>query len=302
VARIAVTGGTGFVGRHVVGLLLERGHTVRVLARDAEHVPFPRDRVAVVPGSVADAAALAQLLAGVDTLVHLVGIIAERGAATFAAIHVEAAQRVADAARTAGAARIVHMSALGARSERAATAYHRSKAAGEAAVRAAGLPHVILRPALIVGPESVPLRLLARLHRHLPAVPVFGDGRFPMQPIWIGDVAAAFARAAEGLLPEGTYDIGGPDQVTYADFVRAIGAVIGRPRPLVHVPLGLVRVAARGFDILPAHLAPITSDQLQMLVEGSATPADGIRQVLGAEPLPLGEGLRRVARAWRENP
>lgn len=297
-ARIAVSGGTGFIGRHVVRSLVARGHAVRVLARHPDRLPFPRDHVEVVPGTLADAAALTRLAAGMDTVVHLVGIIAESGDATFTAIHVDGARRMAEAARAAGAARFIHMSALGARPDAPATAYHRSKAAGEVAVRAVGLPTVILRPAIIVGPESVPITLLARLHRLLPAVPVIGDGRFPMQPIWVGDVAEGFARAAAGEVPAGTYEIGGPDRVTYAEFVRAIGAAIGRPRPIVHLPLDVVRLLARGFDLLPPALAPITSDQLQMLIEGSATPENAAPAVLGTEPTALVESLARVAREW----
>jgi len=295
---IAVSGGTGFVGRHVVRALVARGHTVRVLARRPPRPPFPRDGVEIVPGTLADLPALQRLVAGSQAVVHLVGIIAESSRATFTAIHVDGSRHLAEAARAAGVARFIHMSAVGARADPAATPYHQTKAAGEAAVRAAGPPSVILRPAIIVGPESVPLGLLARLHRLLPVVPMIGDGRFAMQPIWIGDVATAFVRAAEGAVSPGTYEIGGPDVVTYADFVRAIGAAIGRPRPLVPVPLGLVRLAARCGDALPAALAPITSDQLQMLIEGSATPENAARQLLGADPLPLAQGLRRVAEEW----
>jgi len=286
----------------VVRALVARGHHVRVLARRPQHLPFPRDHVEIVPGALSDPPALKRLVAGSQAVVHLVGIIAESGRGTFTAIHVDGSRHLAEAARAAGVARFVHMSAAGARSDPAATPYHRSKAAGEAAVRTAGPPCVILRPAIIVGPESVPLTLLARLHRLLPAVPMIGDGEFSMQPIWIGDVATAFVRAGEGAVSPGTYEIGGPDVVTYADFVRAIGAAIGRPRPLVPVPLGVVRLVARCGDALPPALAPITSDQLQMLIEGSATPANAARDVLGVDPLPLEDSLRRVVDAWRGAP
>jgi len=184
------------------------------------------------------------------------------------------------------------MSAVGARDDPAATRYHRTKWQAEELVRESRLPHVIFRPSLVNGPENVPIRILARLHRLLPAVPVFGDGTFPTQPVWVGDVAQAFALAAERAELVGTFELGGPQVLTYEEFVLAIGRAVGRPRRLVHVPLGLVRVAARGFDVLgPA--APITTDQLQMLVEGSATPGNAITSAFGIKPLAFDAGLKR---------
>jgi NADH dehydrogenase len=121
---------------------------------------------------------------------------------------------------------------------------------------------------------------------------VFGDGRFPTQPVWVEDVALAFALAAEREDLTGPFELGGPEVLTYREFVLAIGRASGHPRPLVHVPLPLVRAAAAAFGVLgPA--APITSDQLQMLTEGSATPDNAIETVFGIEPLGFEEGLRR---------
>jgi len=290
---VAVTGATGFVGRHVVRLLLARGHSVRVLARRESSLPDQTAAVTLVRGDLADHEALRTLMSGAEAVLHLVGIIVERGPATFEAVHVEGTRAVVEAARAARCLRIVHMSAVGVRDEPRATMYQRTKARAEAVVRASGLAAAVLRPAMIVGPENIPIRTLARLHRFFPLVPVFGSGDFPMQPVWVGDVALAFALAAERPHLVGEFELGGADRVTYADFVRAIGRASGHPRPLVRVPLGLVRAAARLCDALPALPPPITSDQLQMLVEGSATPANALTSVFGIEPLPLGEALRR---------
>ena len=292
-AVVAVTGATGFVGRYIVRELLARRHAVRLLARDPARLPFDADGVTVVAGTLSDATAIARLVGGAEAVIHLVGIIAETGGATFRAVHVEGTRTVARAARAAGVRRLVHMSAVGARHDADATAYHRSKAAGEDEVLQAGIPHVILRPAVIVGRDSVPISLLARLHGLLPAIPVFGAADYPMQPVWIGDVASAFAVAAEGTGPDGAYEIGGPDRITYEEFVRAIGRAVGHPRPLVRVPVGLARFAARAFDVLPPSIAPITSQQLQMLVEGSATPGNAIERVFGIRPLGFADALRR---------
>jgi NADH dehydrogenase len=290
---IGVTGASGFVGRHIIDQLVERGHRPRALLRDAARRPFANPHaVDVVQGSLGDRAALERLTRGTDAVIHLVGIIVERGAATFDAVHVEGTRAVVSAARAAGVRRFVHMSALGARDTADATAYHRTKARGEAVVRDAGVPHVIMRPSFISGRGNVPIATLARVHRFAPVVPVFGDGSYPLQPVWIGDVALAFALAAEGQSSDGAFELGGPSAMPYAEFVRAIGRASGHPRRLVHVPLGLMRLAARAFDLL-GPFAPLTSDQLQMLVEGNATPDNALEREFGIRPLAFEEGLRR---------
>jgi len=290
---IAVTGATGFVGRHVAAVLAGRGHRVRALARRparARHRLGPAAEL--VPGHLSDGAALAALVRGADAVIHLVGIIVEAGSATFHEVHVEGTRRALAAARDAAVRRFVHMSAVGARDQPGATRYHRTKWQAEELVRASELSHAIFRPSIISGPESAPIQAIARLHRWSPVVPVFGDGRFPTQPVWIEDVALAFARAAEDAAIVGAFELGGPAVVTYEELLLAIGRASGHPRPLVHLPLGLARAVAAAFDLLgPA--APLTSDQLQMLVEGSATPANAIETVFGIRPLTFETGLLR---------
>lgn len=292
---VGVTGGTGFVGRHVVTTLLGRGHRVRALARDpGRRSALAAKGVELVAGHLHDAAALEQLTRGADAVVHLVGIIVEQGTATFQGVHVEGTRAVLAAARHSRVPRFVHMSAVGARDEPGATRYHRTKWHAEELVRGpeGGISQAIFRPSIISGPENAPIRLLAHLHRWSPLIPVFGDGRFPTQPVWVDDVALAFALAAEQSDKVGVFELGGPQVLTYEEFVLAIGRASGHPRPLVHVPLGAVRAAAGVFDLLGA-AAPLTTDQLQMLVEGSATPANAITAVFGIEPLPFVDGLKR---------
>ena len=290
---IAVTGGTGFVGRHVATALARRGHTVRALVRDPLQAQALEGLgVELVPGHLADTAALATLTHRANAVVHLVGIIVETSGATFQAVHVEGTRRLLEAARQAGVERFVYMSAVGARADAGATRYHRTKWHAEELVRASGLSHAVVRPSIISGPESAPIRTLARLHRWSPVVPVFGDGRFPTQPVWVEDVALAFALAVEKPALSGAYELGGPQVLTYEEFLLAIGRAAGHPRPLVHVPLALVRAAAAAFDVLGA-AAPLTSDQLQMLVEGSATQANAIESVFGIQPAWFEVGLKR---------
>lgn len=289
---IAVTGGTGFVGRHVVDALRRRGHRTRVLVRDPARTPFqPSDAMEAVPGSLSDAAALRALTRGADAVIHLVGIIVERGPHTFESVHVGGTRAILDAAAAARCRRFIHMSAIGARDEPGATPYHRTKRRGELLVLGSSLGATVFRPSLVNGPGNVPIRTLALLHRWLPAVPVFGDGSYLTQPVWVEDLALAFALAAERE-SSGVLELGGPAVLTYLEFVRAIGRAAGHPRPVVRIPLPLVRAAASACTLL-GHLAPLTSDQLQMLVEGSTTPQNALERVFGIRPLAFEEGLRR---------
>jgi len=290
---IAVTGATGFVGRHIATTLARRGHSVRALVRSPSQArTLETLGVELVPGDLVDAAALRTLTRGANAVVHLVGIIVEAGRATFHAVHVEGTRRMVEAARSAGVGRFVYMSAVSARDEPDATPYHRTKWQAEELVRTSGLSHAVFRPSIISGPASPPIRTLARLHRWSPVVPVFGDGHFPTQPVWVEDVALAFALAVEQPALAGAFELGGPEVLTYEEFLLAIGRAARHPRPLVHLPLGLARAAAGAFDLLGA-AAPLTSDQLQMLVEGSATPANAIESVFGIRPLPFEQGLNR---------
>ena len=297
---IAVTGATGFVGRHITAVLARRGHAIRALVRDPLRArTLASLGVELVPGDLADADALTTLMHRANAVVHLVGIIVEIGPATFHAVHVEGTRRVVEAARRAGLERFVHMSAVGARDEPRATSYHRTKWHAEELVRASGLSHAVFRPSIINGPESAPIRTLARLHRWSPVVPVFGDGHFPTQPVWVEDVALAFASAVEQPGLGGAFELGGPQVLTYEEFLLAIGRAAGHPRPLVHVPLALARAAAGAFDLLGA-AAPLTSDQLQMLVEGSATPGNAIESVFGIQPAPFEQTLIRYLAPTRK--
>jgi uncharacterized protein YbjT (DUF2867 family) len=299
---VAVTGATGFVGRHLVAVLVRRGHRVRALVRDPKRAAvLPAGDVAVVTGSLADPAALAALCRGAEGLVHLVGIVVETRRASFAAVHVEGTRRLLAAALAEGVARLVHMSATGARPEPAATPYHRTKWEAEELVRGSGLAAVIMRPSIINGPENVPIRTLIRVHHWLPVVPVFGHGGYPTQPIWIDDLALAFALALERGEIGGTLELGGPAVLSFDEFVRAIGRASGHPRPLVHLPMPLVRLLARLADPMGA-AAPITSDQLRMLIEGTATPHNAITSAFGIAPLPFEEGLRRFLHETKQGP
>lgn len=301
--RIALTGATGFVGGGVLTRLLRRGHEVRVLVRNTDRAARLRDfgSVELVPGGLDDEAALRSLVEGTEAVVHLVGIIAEAKGQTYQRVHVDGTARLAAAAGAAGVRRFVHMSALGARVDAAATAYLRSKAAGEDAVRRSGLAHTILRPAIIAGPGNVPLKLMCDVLRLAPVLPVVGNGRYRMQPVWLDDVAEVFAVALERPDLVGTFDIAGPEQLTWHEMMDRLEAALGVRRPRIGVPLPLVRLGAMAGDLAPG-LAPITSEQMQMLLEGATTEANAIESRFGIRPRPFGEVAREMCAAFAPRP
>ena len=301
--KIAITGATGFVGNAVLRRLLRRGHEVRALVRDPNQGGRLRDLGAVecVAGSLDDQDAVRALVAGTDAVINLVGIIVEKGPQTFQRVHVEGTERLVAAARAAGVPRFVHMSALGARPDAGATSYHRTKAAGEDAVRGAGLSHVILRPALIAGAGNVPLEMMVRLIRFAPAVPVVGDGRYLLQPVWIEDVAEAFAVAVERADLAGTFEIAGPEQLSWDRMLDELETALSVRRMRVHVPLPMVRLGALAGQFAP-ELAPITPEQLQMLLEGNFTSANAIATTFGITPRSFAEVARDICAPYAPAP
>ena len=286
----AVFGGSGFIGRYVVRDLARAGHTVRVAVTDPGGARFLQTQgkvgqIVPLAASVADEDAVARAVAGADLVVNLVGILFERRAGDFQRLHAEGAGRVARLAAAAGAERMVHVSAIGA-DPASPSAYGRTKAEGEAAVRAAFPSATILRPSIVFGPEDQFFNRFAGLGRVLPFMPVVsGNTRF--QPVYVGDVADAVLAAAEREdAPGRTYELAGPRSATFRELLRYIGEVTGHRRPLVDLPMGLARLQARLGEFLPN--PPLTRDQLLMLQRDNvpAPDAPGLA-ALGIQPKAL---------------
>lgn len=288
--RVLVTGGTGFVGTHCVNELLRRGHAVAVLARRAGAT---RNRfnnsVEAVSGDVLDPGSLDRAFAGRDAVIHLVGIIAEKGEQTFDRMHRQAAENVIAAARQAGARRLLHMSAMGA-SEDSPSEYGRTKAAGERAVRSSGLDWTIFRPSIIFGPGDGFVTLLAGLIRVNPGfIPVIGPGMTRFMPVSVYDVARVYADALEKPETIGkAYEVGGPQTFTLDEIYREIALAVGKRRkPLLHFPLWWGRFLAGRFEWLARKgwidSPPLTRDQLRSLSRDNAADISETVAVFGGD-------------------
>jgi NADH dehydrogenase len=283
--RVLVLGGSGFVGRYVVAQLSAAGHFVVVLTRrraGARHLLL-LPTVQVVEGDPYDAAALARQARGMTAAINLVGVLHERGRDTFARAHVELPRTLVAACRSAGVARVVHMSALQARAD-APSAYLRSKAEGEAAIVSSGLASTIFRPSVIYGREDTFLNLFARLARLFPMIPLAGaNARF--QPVHVADVATCFVRALDDNETIGErYDLCGPKIYTLAELVRYVAETSGHPRPVVALGPALSSLQARVMERLPGSL--LTRDNLASMQVDSVCDA-GFPERFGIRPAAL---------------
>jgi uncharacterized protein YbjT (DUF2867 family) len=295
-ARIFVTGGTGFVGRQVVRALIARGFLVRCLVRPGSESHLRGfESLDRVPGDVLRPEGMAAAAAGCAAVVHLVGIIRERPAhgVTFERLHVQATRNMLAVAKEAGIGRYLHMSALGTRPG-ARARYHQTKWQAEEAVRASGTEWTIFRPSVIFGPGDELISTLAGMIRRLPVVPVLGDGQYRLQPVAVEHVAEGFARALNlSSTVAQTYEVAGPSAHSFEEILDHIGAALGRPRVRkVHVPLGPVALVTKVLERVPFY--PLTSDQLLMLAEESVTDPTRFYADLAITPEPFAESLHRL--------
>jgi len=290
---ILVTGATGFVGGHLVKRLRQDGLKVRAVVRTPAKAQALTDLgVEVVPGDIADVASLDAAVKGCEKVIHLVGIIQEGRGYTFRSVHVDGTRNVLDAAKKTGVKHFIYQSALGSR-EGAASEYHRTKWQAEKLVKASGMTYTILRPSLIYGPGDLFTIRLAEMIRLSPVLPVIGTGRSKVQPIFIEDISECLAKiAGSDAHLNRTYEVGGPEQLTYEQVTKAIAAALGVDRPTVHMPLFFMRSMAKVAEaILPK--PPVTTDQLIMLQEDNVCDLRDIREALGIEPVRFQEGLAK---------
>ena len=290
-SRIAVFGGTGFVGRHLVARLARDGHALRVVTR----APARHRELKVLPGvelrqaDVFNDGALAQAVAGCDAVINLVGILNEgRGAArSFDQVHMQLPARIARVARRFDVRRFMHMSALGVHAE-APSRYLRSKAAGELAVRNVlgdAVDCAFLRPSVIFGADDSFINCFAGLLALAPGFVPLAAADAQFAPVHVRDVVEAFARVLGGPPARGAaFELCGPQRFTLAEIVAAIAAAAGLRRRIIALPRPLARVQAALMQWLPGK--PFTPDNLRSLSVPSVC-ADNSCARLGIVPTAL---------------
>ena len=266
---IALIGGTGFIGRDLVNRLVKDGRHVRIATRRRAHAAalsmFP---VEILEVDVYDPVQLAAFIHGADAVVNLAGILHSRRGEPygpdFARVHVELPKKIAAACVAEGVPRLLHMSALGARSD-GTSMYLRSKGDGELVVRSAnGLHTTIFRPSVVFGPGDSFINIFAGLQRNFPMIPL-ASSQARFQPVYVGDVANAVLAALDRPEAAGqTYELGGPRIYSFAELMRLMLREIDRPTfPLISIPFGLASFQAAILEHLPGKL--LTRDQVMML-------------------------------------
>jgi uncharacterized protein YbjT (DUF2867 family) len=289
--RAAILGGAGFIGRYVVKRLAERGDVLTVGGRTAASAKFLKlkgdvGQVGLVNIAIGDEAVLPAFVANNDCVVNLVGVLHESGGQSFEMVHHIGPARLARLAREAGVERFVHISAIGA-DPRSASAYARTKAAGEGAVRDAFPTATILRPGVVFGPEDQFFNRFAALAMISPALPLIGGGETRFQPVYVGDVADAVVRCIDDPTTAGrTYELGGPKVYTFRALIELLLAEIHRKRFLLDIPFGLAALQARLLSLLPN--PPLTPDQVEMLKRDNVVSSGALTlAMLGIAPTPV---------------
>ena len=295
--KIAIFGGTGFVGGYLVDALLSAGHEPVLLVRaGSEHKVRQSQLVKIVSGDLANLRAVEAAVDGVDAVIYNIGILREqpRKGITFERLQYRGAVRVIEAARRAGVSRLLLMSANGVRVP--GTPYQETKYRAEEFARHSGMDVTIFRPSVIFGDPRGTYEFASQLHQEMVSPPLPGvgfqngwsneSGEIRMSPVHVEDVAKAFVDALGNSETIGkTYLLGGPESLSWNDMIRRVAAATGRRKTIVPMPIGVMRIGATMLDWLP--FFPVTRDQLTMLSEGNEVETDDVRNLTGREPTPF---------------
>jgi NADH dehydrogenase len=289
IKQVTVFGGSGFVGRAIVRALAQEGLRVRVACRRielAERTKTAGDvgQVTVMRTNLRNARSVAAAVAGSQAVVNAAGIPFQRGRQRYQTVHVEGARAIADAAKAAGAQRLVHMSGIGADQRNSTNKYVRSKIDAEDAIIAGFESATILRPSVVFGPEDAMFNRMAQIAAKAPFVPVVGSGTAKVQPVFVGDVGAAVAAVLKRPETAKTvFELGGPRVYTYREIAALVLREIARDKPIIGVPAGLMKIAGFFAEFLP--VPPLTHDQVDLLVtDNVARPGAPGLAALGITP------------------
>jgi nucleoside-diphosphate-sugar epimerase len=286
-----VTGATGFVGRNLCRLLTERRMPYVALARETSNVaPLTAIGATVRRADLCDVPALTRALEGCAAVVHLAAAADVTDPALNARVNVAGVEALIAACRPGGVRRVLFFSSNCA-TRRLRDAYGVTKFEGEQRFAASGLDVTVFRPTMIYGADSKEFGTFVRTVRRCPLVPIIGSGRHTIRPVALPDVLeAALAALARPATIGRTYDIAGPESISFNDLVHLVARLIGRRRRIMHVPVGLARVGARCLGALMKH-PPVTVDQVLAFAQDTQADIEPARRDLDFRPRPLEPGL-----------
>jgi uncharacterized protein YbjT (DUF2867 family) len=281
---ILLTGATGTVGSALLRRLTAAGEPVRCLVRDPRGLGDQRVRVQIALGDLADPPSFRNALRGVGTVVHLAASIRDQPGGSIEELNAVATLRLVRAAERAGARRFLFFSAMGAR-HHSRTRFFRAKALAQEAVQGSRLETLVFRPSIVYTPGDPWLKLLERFS-YLPALPISGSGRAEYQPIWAEDVADCVVASLRASGPRRrAFELAGPDTLSYDEIVREALAAVGRRRPLLHLPLPVVRASLRALRLAVGPKVFATWEEAELMEEPMTTgrgTADA--EALGVRP------------------
>ncbi len=284
--RVAILGGTGFVGSYLVEALLDAGHEVRALVRPGSESKLAKsDDIAIVSGDLSSTQALRALVDGCDAVIYNVGLLREfpgKGI-TFEQTQYQGVVDTIEAMQASGVERLLLMSAIGVKE--AGTKYQSTKYRAERHALASDRQVTVLRPSVVFGDPRGTMEFATQLYRDMirPPLPAVDFGDVEMSPVFVGDVATAFLAALEDDATIGqVIELAGPEVLSWKDIVTRIAEAAGKDKTFLPVPIPLMRAGATLLDWLPAY--PVTRDQLTMLEEGNTASPDALRRLIRNEP------------------
>jgi len=289
--NIFIAGATGFVGGHLIDALLKNGHKLRCLARSEKTEKRLGEKgIEVASGDITIPETLEGALNGIDFVIHLVGIIEEKGSATFEDVHVRGTANLVIAAKKAGVKHFFYQSALGA--DRASwSGYLKTKAEAEEIVKAARIPYTIFRPSLIIGPWDGFTKKMRDLIKISPVIPIPGSGKSKFQPVYIKDWVKCMLKVLES--PEsfkGIFEIGGPQHLTYNEIVKTLMDAMKSKKIIQHIPMALMKFGAFVAEkTIP--LFPVSSDQLRLLEADNICDVHSVEKNFGFKPVKYKDAL-----------
>jgi len=295
---VVVFGGTGFLGRRAVRHLRRREFSVRVASRHPDRgrelFGFDDSQIESIEVNIHSEPSIAGAVAGAYGVVNTVSLYVERGRETFHSVHVEAAHRIAAQAQQAGIERLVHVSGIGSDAT-SSSLYIRKRGEGESAVRAAFAGAIIVRPAVMFGPDDTFITTIITLLQRFPIYPMFGQGLTRLQPAYVEDVGEAIAQVLQGVEMGATFECGGPCVYSYKELVRALAREAGVKPTFLPVPFAAWHALSRILAILPS--PPITRDQVALMqIDNMQSPEMPGFEQLGISPRAVEEIVQTMLR------
>lgn len=299
--NIFIAGGTGFIGQRLLAALKNKGYKTRCLVRTRARTNSGIDSCSeAVAGDITVRESLKGALNSIDMVVHLVGIIEDKGDMTFERVHVEGTRNLAAEAKAAGVKHFFYQSALGADLKSPAR-YQSTKAEAEEIVRGSGIPYTILRPSLVIGRKDGFTEKLKELINLGPVVIVPGDGKAKFQPIYIDDWVGCFLSIINNTNAIGKiYEFGGPEHLTYNEILFQLTAAMGLKKKIVHMPMSIVRAGLPFMGLsqkigkaLGKNIPSVTAEQLYLLGADNICEINSVEKNFGFRPLSYNEALKK---------